>query len=173
MPSMGLNQLEDSNLIVYRKFRWILDIPDVCNENLDSQTNALPPLRAARPSLSFKEMEAQHLNETIYFPGKPEWKPLNVTLYSVHKKTNPVFKYIKNIYKPNEGNYNLPNENNPKKYIIPKITLKMLGGNGCICETWVYEDCWFQSIDFLDLDMSASDFCSIDLTIRYARAYIE
>ena len=62
-----------------RKHRWLFEIEDVSGDPAVSKV--LPPSKASRPNLQFKELEAQHVSETIYFPGKPDWKPITVTLY--------------------------------------------------------------------------------------------
>ena len=84
-----------------RKFRWLFKIPSVSAEGI----NTLPPDKGARPSLSFKEVEVQHLNETIYYPSKPEWKPINLTLYDLKKNNNPVIEWLSNQYNPQSGRW--------------------------------------------------------------------
>ncbi len=174
MPSMGIGVLGSPDTCFLRKFRWMINIEDVAGDQTTATNgNILPPSRSARPNLSFKEMEAQHLNETIFFPGKPDWKPINITLYGIRKNPNPVYNYIKKLYhvKNDKYNYNYPIDSG---YIIPTVSLEMLSGSGNIMERWIYEDCWFQNIDFgSDLDMSNSEVVMIELIMRYARAYIE
>jgi hypothetical protein len=170
MAEMGIGILGDPNTCFLRKFRWMINIPNVAGDERLSSANILPPSRSARPSLSFKEMEAQHLNETIYFPGKPDWKPINVTLYGIKKTPNPVFNWVKKIYDVNQGKYDYPIDND---FIIDKVYLVMLDGCGAVMETWVYEDCWLQKVDFGDLDMSDSQVVMLELTMRYARAYVQ
>ena len=65
-----------------RKNRWLFTIPEISAEGI----NALPPSKASRPGLSFKELSMEHLTETIYYPGKPEWKPITLTLYDLRKE---------------------------------------------------------------------------------------
>ena len=95
---MGLGKL-GGDVCIMRKFRWLFFIDGVC----DDGTNSLPPDKGARPSLNFKEIEAQHLNETVYFAGKPDWKPVNLTLFDLKSKTNPIFKWLKEQYEPCEA----------------------------------------------------------------------
>jgi hypothetical protein len=173
---LGLN---GSQTCFKRKFRWMFKINDISGEGI----NALPPLRSSRPSLSFKEMEAQHLNETIYFPSKPEWKPIPLSLYDLRKEdkkikkddqdptlidiNNPVITWIKSIYDASSGKWS-PIESSFKR----KCTLEMYDGCGNVIEKWNFENAWPQNIEFGELDMSASDVMTIDLTLRYDRAYV-
>ena len=164
-----------------RKFRWLFRIPDVSADGI----NTLPPLKSARPSLMFKEMVARHLIEDIYYPAKPDWKPIPITLYDLVEKSvavvplpniapgspnrNLVFQWIREFYRPELGTLELPNE----RRFIKTCTLTMLDGCGNIVETWIFEDAWPQIVNFQTLDMGDSNVCVIDISLRYARAYVE
>lgn len=170
--------LESPNACFKRKNRWLFKIENVSAEGISS----LPPLKAARPSLSFKEIEVQHVNETIYFPGKPEWKPVVLTLYDLKKNAlHPIFEWISMIYDTKSDSDPLlagtqtnsiyrPSCDGFKK---PQATLELYDGCGILIERWVYESIWPQSVEFGDLDMSSSEVITCDLTLRYDRAYVE
>lgn len=159
--------LEDPNACFKRKNRWLFKIEDVSADGVSS----LPPSKAARPSLSFKEIEVQHLNETVYYPGKPEWKPVTLTLYDLKKNSlNPVFEWLSELYDPRSNSQYGPSCNGFKK---PQATLELYDGCGTKIETWVFETVWPQAVEFGDLDMSTSELITCDLTLRYDRAYIE
>ena len=49
-------------------------------------------------------------------------------------------------------------------------TLDLLDGNEQVTEKWTVEGCWFQSVDYMDLDYAASEAVQITLTIRYDHA---
>jgi len=160
--------LSGGNTCFKRKFRWMLKLDGISGEGV----NALPPLRSSRPSLSFKEMEVQHLNETIFYPSKPEWKPFPLSLYDIKQKkdsTNPVIEWIKSIYDTKSGDWKPSVSSGFKR----NCTLEMYDGCGNVIETWTFENAWPQNIEFGELDMSSSDVMTIDLTLRYDRAYIE
>lgn len=151
-----------------RKYRWLFLIDDVSQDTL----NALPPTKAARPSLSFKTMEAQHLNETVYFPAKPEWKPITLSLYDIKKpgaKVHPVFEWVKKIYNPEKNSAWYNSCDGFKK---KKAELNLYDGCGVRLEQWVFEWVWPESVEFGDLDMSSSEVVTAELTLRYDRAYV-
>jgi hypothetical protein len=156
--------LEDPNACFKRKFRWLFYIDGVSAEGV----NSLPPSKAARPSLNFKEIEIQHLNETVYFPGKPDWKPINLTLYDLKKNIHPVFEWLKLIYNPQTGKYLFSCDGFKK----PGAYLTLFDGCGNKIESWLFQSIWPQSVEFGDLDMSSSDIVTCELTLRYDRAYI-
>ena len=164
--------LEKATTVFPRKNRWLFKIKDISAYGI----NALPPSKGARPSISFKEMEAQHLTETVYFPGKPEWKPINLTLYDIKRKCkeeHPIFEWLKKIYNPETGKWTSPcPANETTSFKKSSATLELYDGCGEILEIWTFEGVWPNNIEFGDLDMQSSDVLTCDLTLRYDRAYI-
>ena len=161
---LGLNA---ANTCFKRRFRWMFKVTGVSGDNeSQGQIDCLPPLRSSRPSLSFKEMEAQHLNETIFYPSKPEWKPIPLSLYDINKNENPVTKWLSNIYDvgPSDAGWY------PSELFKKECTLEMYDGCGNVIEKWIFENAWPQNIEFGELDMSSSEVMTIDLTLRYDRA---
>lgn len=166
--SMGFDfGLSNPSTCFKTKFRWLFKITDVSAEGIYT----LPPSRGARPSVSFKEIEVQHTNETIYFPGKPDWKPVNLTLYDLKKYgVHPVFQWLAQIYDPENDSAYKPSCNGFKK---DEATLELYDGCGNVLETWVFESIWPQAVDFGELNMSESEVVTCDLTLRYDRAYVK
>lgn len=163
--NMGFNfGLEDPNACFKRKNRWLFKIDDISAEGV----NCLAPSKGARPSISFKEIEQQHLSETIYFPGKPEWKPITLTLYDLKKSYHPVFEWLRQYYDP-QGSLRYSCDG----FKISEATLELYDGCGDIIEKWIFETVWPQSVEFGDLDMTTGDLVLCELTLRYDRAYID
>jgi len=48
----------------------------------------------------------------------------------------------------------------------------MYDGAGCLVEAWQFDNAWPQDINFNEVDYSSNDVMSIDITLRYDRAYI-
>lgn len=168
--SMGLDfGLEEGQWkFCKRKFRWLLKIEEVCGTK-SGGAKVLPPLKSARPSLTFREMEARHLNEHVFYPAKPEWAPISLVLFDLKKDKHPVFDWIKKAYDPKKGDWFPSAQNN----FIKHADLELYDGCGNLVETWVYEEVWPQVIEFGELDMGASELVTCDLKLRYARAYVE
>jgi hypothetical protein len=162
--SMGLGiGISGPDVCFKRKNRWLLKIDGVSAQGI----NALPPSKAGRPSLSIKELEMQHITETVYFPGKIEWKPITLTLYDTKQNENPILKWLSSIYDvKNESRY---------KYTVgfkkDRAVLELYDGCGNVIESWVMEAVWPTSIEFGELDMSMSEVVTVDVTLRYDRAY--
>jgi hypothetical protein len=159
---MGLGTLSDATF--KRKFRWLFSINGIIGDSV----NALLPNKGARPTLSFKSQSFEHLNETISFPVKPEWKPINIVLYDTKCKMNPIWtNWIQPFYSPKIGNYNYSIDAGYKKEAI----LTMLDGCGNTIESWTFENAYPEEINFDDLDMSSNDILNISLSLKYDRAY--
>lgn len=158
--------LNDPNSCFKRKNRWLLKIEDICANGI----NSLPPNKSARPTISFKEIEIQHLTETIYFPGKPDFKPLNLTLYDLQRNEHPIFNWLKELYDVELNSQYYASCDGFKK---AQARLELYDGCGIIQEAWVYESIWPQSVDFGELDMATSDIITCDVVLRYDRAYLE
>jgi hypothetical protein len=162
---MGMDfGLASNNFCIKMKFRWLLKIQDVSADGI----NALPPAKSSRPQLSFKEMDIQHLNETVYFPSKPEWKPLPLTLYDLKKNKHPVWEWIKLAYNPALGKWSPAVTSKFKK---SNARLEIYDGCGNTLETWIFDNVYPQDANFGDLDMGASEYITCDLQLRFDRAY--
>ena len=158
--------LQSNTACIIRRFRFLFKIPGISASGI----NSLPPLKSARPNLSFKEMEIPHLHETIKRPAKVEWKPITLTLFDLKKAKNPVFNWLNRIYNPcPQGGGFRPSVGSN---FLLNCSLELYDGCGNVIETWVYENAWPQIIEFGELDMGSSEFVTIDLTLNYDRAYI-
>jgi len=169
MAKMGFQFGLESGSYCKRQFRWLLEIPDVVADTKNGGVNALPPEKGARPNLSFKEMEAKHLHEDAYYPAKPEWKPITITVFDLVKNKHPVFEWVKKIYTPN-ANSVFKEPNSPG--FIKTCTLSMYDGCGNTVESWIFEDSWCSAANFQTLDMTSNGVMMCEITLRYMRAYI-
>jgi len=173
---MGLDfGLNGDGKFCKRKFRYLFRIDGVVADSQKSM-KTLPPLQSARPNLNFKEMTANHLIEDVFYPSKPDWKPINLVLYDLKIDPHPVWEWIKKFYdpRPEKGILLAPNENpGPTEGFIRNAILDLYDGCGELVEQWVYEDAWPQAVNFQTLDMGSSEIVTLDLTIRYVRAYVQ
>lgn len=160
---MGLGILNLPTTCFKRKYRFTVSLD---GEDLGE---ILPPSRAARPTITFKEIEAQHLTETIYFPGKPDWKPITITLHDIQKGSeSKVWEQLIILYNPDEGVY----ATSCNGFKFKEMKILMLDGCGEIIEVWVFDNPWFQEVNWNELDMGVSDIMYVDITVRYDRAYV-
>jgi hypothetical protein len=153
------------------KFRWIFNIDGVSGSSTTSSSGvyALPPTKSARPSFSFKEMEIKHLTESVFVPVRPEFKPINLVLYDIKTDSNPVFSWISEVYDATSGKWNAIADTGVN--FIRNATLTLYSGCGEPLEEIVFESCWPQAVNWGELDMGSSEVVTVDVTLRYTRAY--
>ena len=160
--------LESPETCFKQKNRWIFSIANVAGG--ESYSKALPPLRSNRPSIELKEQQIAHVIEDVYYPIKADWKPVNLTLYDIKTNTNPVFDWLNSIYDPENGKWKgvVGNSTGIKR----RGTLSLFSGCGDQIESWIFENIYPISINWGDLDMGIGDVVTVELNLRYDRAYI-
>lgn len=182
MANMGIGALGAPNIILKRKFRFLATFTppggEASEEPSESFTNYVKV--ANRPQLDIDETEIHFLNAIQYIPGKGRWQPLTVTYIDVaDQKMGPLYNWILNVYDFNKaaGEANSSDSGNlPQSEKIGWSgtgKIEMLDGCGKILERWSLQDVWPQSVNFGDLDYSASDEATIDVTWRFSKAKIE
>jgi hypothetical protein len=180
MPNMGMQMgLQGTGTYTKRQFRWMFTIENVVGDlSSTGSLNCLPPEKSARPNLSFKEMNVQHLNEEVFYPAKPDWKPITIVAFDLQKSTHPVWNWLISLYDPRQGTFLAPNQvpcsnqNESCSGFIRQCKLELYNGCGNLVEQWIYEDCWPQSVNFQTLDMTQNGLVMCEITLRYVRAYI-
>lgn len=151
-----------------RKFRWLFNIENITVGN----TQALPCLKAGRPKINFREMQAEHLNETINYPSKPDWQPVQISLYDRCLATqNPIFTWLKQQYDPSPTGCSSWFPCIDSLSFKPCCILMLLDGCGEIIEMWTFEHCYPQSIEWGELDMNSNEYVTVDFSLRYDRAF--
>ena len=169
---MGLQfGLEGNGRYCKRQFRWLFEIPEVVGDTTSAQKGipALPPEKSARPNLDFKEIEVKHLTEDYFYPAKPSWKPVSLTLWDLKYNEHPVYKWLLEMYDPEKATW----QTATKGKFIKTCYLTLYDAIGEPIEKWVWEDAWPQAINFQTLDMTTTGIVMCEITLRYARAYIQ
>lgn len=158
-----------------RKFRFEFYIEGVSQGGVET----LPPSKAARPGLAFKEIEAVHLAENIFFPGRADWKPIQLSLFDLKKNQHPVWEWIKLYHKVDQTevrNYFACPQNffgfSFGGQFKKRAELRLYSGCGDMIEKWVYDEAFPNNIEFGELDHGDSAIVTCDLTLRYSRAYL-
>lgn len=175
MPNMGVGFASTS--VFKRQNQFVINIPDIThagNSSTRIYNKVLVEEKAARPKLSYKEIEVNHLIETIRFAGRPDWEPLRVTLYDI-AQSNPAWKWI-------TSNYYLTSTGNPNNLKVGylggasagfkrNVQIFMIDSCGFALEAWNYINAYPVDVDWGQVDMSRSEVMRIEMTLRYDRAY--
>jgi hypothetical protein len=130
---------------------------------------SLQVITATRPSLSFEEIQQDRYNSRVYVQGKQTFEPCTMTVED--DATNRAAHAIQTQL---EMQQRLIGASGPWLNVDPTATaykfgmqLEMLDGNETVLEAWLYEGCFFQAVDWGDLDYSTAEKMTITITIRY------
>jgi hypothetical protein len=180
MANMGIGFA--SQVLFKRQNRFIMYIPGITHTVTGQRaiSKVMVEEKSSRPNISFKEIEVPHLIETIYFAGRPDWKPLKVTLYDV-ANDNPAWDWVKANYAVNSNNNqvsvqykgSLTNVGAGGSNFKRTIQIFMLDGCGSAIEAWTYMNAFPTDVEFGETDMTGNDVMKVNLTLRYDRAYWE
>tara|TARA_Y100001963_G_scaffold155395_1_gene246430 strand:- start:72 stop:554 length:483 start_codon:yes stop_codon:yes gene_type:complete len=124
---------------------------------------------AARPSISFEEIELNHLNLKRYVKGKTTWEPITISLYDpiVPSAAQQVMEWLKLSHEATTG------RDGYAEFYKKDIDIELLGPVGDRIEKWQLIGSWIQAANFNDLDFTSNDPVDIELTIRYDYAILE
>lgn len=161
---MGIGNLGFKNLVFKRKFRYTLELFDICG----SQSVPKHYVKtASRPNLSIEEVEVNFLNAKTWIPGKASWETMTVTYVDVATAdVAPLFSWLASVYNFTDP-INLEMGSSRADYTATAV-LKLWDGCGALIETWEMKDVWPTAINFGDLDYASSEECTIELTMRYS-----
>lgn len=162
MAQMGIGRLGSPNIIIKRKFRWLMEISTPCGF-----VPAHFCKTAARPNLDIDEVELNFLNGVTWLPGKGKWQPITVSYYDVADSSmSGLLSWIATVYDFTDP---VNMKMSEKAGWAGTALLTMLDGCGKPLEYWLLEDCFPQSVNWGDLDMGSTDLCELELTIRYGK----
>lgn len=168
---MGLGAIGDGKVIFKRKFRWTFEIQYCCQSTTGNVAREFVKI-GARPQIDFEEIEINYLNGKMWIPGKGTWQTMTVTYYDVSGSinagvnTSSILGWIATIYDFTDP-ICLQMNSVPEQYEgIGRLVL--WDGCGNPLEGWLLRHVWPQSVNWGDLDMSSSDECTVELTLRYS-----
>ena len=127
-------------------------------------------IRAAnRPSITFEEIELNHINVKRYVKGKGAWDTLEVTLYDpiVPSGAQAVMEWVR-LHKES-----VTGRDGYSDFYKKDVTFNVLGPVGDKVEEWTLKGAMIQSANFGDLDWSVSEPAEITLTLRYDYAILQ
>ena len=122
-----------------------------------------------RPSITFEEIELNHINIKRYLKGKGTWEPLELTLYDpiVPSGAQAVMEWVRLHHESVTG------RDGYSDFYKKEITFNLLGPVGDKVEEWILKGAFIQSANFNDLDMAnGTDVADISLTLRYDYAIL-
>tara|TARA_Y100001973_G_C5155496_1_gene310507 strand:+ start:336 stop:824 length:489 start_codon:yes stop_codon:yes gene_type:complete len=124
---------------------------------------------ANRPSITFEEVELNHINMKRFVKGKGAWEPIEITLYDpvVPSGAQAVMEWVR-LHKES-----VTGRDGYSDFYKKDITINMLGPVGDKVEEWTLKGAFIVSAAFNDLDWSVSDPAEITLSLRYDYAILQ
>ena len=185
-----------------RKFKFLMSIDGGgTRDGVDLKIQEYVVKKATKPSFSITEAKHQFLGHSFFFPGKLEWKEVDVTIVdaggfneldnstagtdAVGSLSNDTTRTIMQLL--NEMGYQHPKDTasavsggRPKTFSkyggttsLGAVTFKALDSNGETVEKWVLKNAWIKDVNFGDGDYSSDDVVDITLKLRYDWAEYE
>jgi hypothetical protein len=124
---------------------------------------------AARPSITFEEVELNHMNVKRFVKGKGTWETIEITMYDpvVPSAAQAAMEWIRLSHESVTG------RDGYSDFYKKDVDFQVLGPVGDVVEQWKLKGTWIQSANFNDLDFASSDPVEISLTLRYDYAILE
>ncbi len=108
---------------------------------------------ANRPSISFEEVELNHMNVKRFVKGKATWETVEFTLYDpvVPSAAQAVMEWVRLSHESVTG------RDGYSDFYKKDVTFNVLGPVGDVVEEWVLKGTWIQDATFGDFDFATSD----------------
>ena len=159
------------NIEVRRTHRWVFETLGPFTKN----SVQLVLKSAARPSVSFEEVEMDHNQEKVYLAGKHTWEAITLTWYDVEQDPNvsdEIYKWLSGEHNGKGGPFDelkTMKIGHPKDY-KQDATLAMVDGQGDSTEEWKLYQAWPSSVNWNALDYSSTELQLIEVNLRFDRA---
>ena len=116
---------------------------------------------ANRPTISFEEVELNHLNVKRFVKGKATWETVEMTLYDpvVPSAAQAVMEWVRLSHESVTG------RDGYSDFYKKDIRIKTLGPVGDIVEEWILKGAYCQTANFGSMDWAQSEPVSITMTI--------
>ena len=125
-----------------------------------------------RPNLSFQEMEIPIYNSRIYLAGKHEWQAVTCNLRD--DAGGQVAKLVGEQLQKQMDFVEMASAASGIDYKFITRCEILDGGNGAstptVLETWELYGCYLNSVDYGNLDYSASEPVTMQMSIRFDNA---
>ena len=157
---------------VRRKHRWYFSAMGR-GTTAWTQSELLMLQSAQRPSFKFEEPEMHHNQEVVYFAGKQTWEPITLTWYDSEQDpdiSKGIYHWLETVAVI--GGAGAADVAHPRDY-KKTCTLKLIDGTGQDTEEWTMHGTWPSSVNWQELDYSATELMTCEAVMRYDRAVRE
>ena len=123
------------------------------------------------PNISFEPQTVHSYNSRVYFPGKHEWQPVDLTVRDTYDQTVSMAVGAQLQRQLDQYSQTGPRAASDLKFTYCIQTLD--GGHSAVVDTWTLEGCFLVSANFGDLNYEESAARTIQMSIRYDNAILE
>lgn len=176
LSQMGIPGAGTGVLHPKQKNKWRVTFGDVGRlvQGHNSRNLTMQATTITRPSLEFEEVTMHRYNSTAYVAGKHSWSDMQMTLEDdigglASKVVKAQLETQQRLVGVDLDGRWLNTAATGSDYKF-SVKLEQLDGDEGVVETWILEGAWIKSADFQDLDYSASDAVTIQLTVRFDHA---
>jgi hypothetical protein len=130
---------------------------------------SLQVITVTRPSLNFEEVQLDRYNSRAYVAGKHSFDPCQLSVEDdvTNKATNAIQTQLETQQRLIGATGPWLNTEATAFGYKFGMSLEMLDGNETVVETWKYEGCFLQAVDWTDLDYSTGEKVTINMTVRF------
>jgi hypothetical protein len=158
------------------KNKWRITFQDIGRlvAGHNSRNLTMQSTTVSRPQVEFEEVAIHRYNSTAYVAGKHTWSPMSLTL------EDDIGGLASKVVKAQlETQQRLVGVDLDGRWLNTAATgsdykfgvkLEQLDGDEGVVETWILEGVFIQSAEFGDLDYSASEAATIQLSLRFDHA---
>lgn len=155
--------------------RWRMTFIGVAaGGSADSRDLSMQLVTVTRPSVQFDEVQLDRYVSRAYVAGKYTWDACQFTFEDdVNSRATSVMRdqleLQQRLIGADAGGQWLNAAPTASSYKFKSI-LDMLDGNEGVLESWEMQGCWFQVINFGQLDYADSNQVKVDCTMRFDHA---
>lgn len=139
---------------------------------IDSQPISMQAVTVSRPSINFEKIELNRYNTKVFVAGKHSFETMNLVVEDDLSGT--ATKVIQEQLQKQqwligaEGPWLGKGEEGSLYKFVTYID--MLDGKETVIEKWIVEGCWFEAVDYTELDYSDSGAVQISMTVSFDHA---
>lgn len=173
LSQMGIPISGNGILHPRQKYRWQVQFINIA-QGTAAASNYLSAqaVNVTRPQFEFEEVQLDRYNSRAYVLGKYTFSPMTLTIEDDISglATSVIQSQVElqqRLIGADSSNAQWLNSASTASSYKFGMKLMSLDGNETVTETWSYEGCMIQAVDYNDYDYTASDAAQITMTVRY------
>jgi hypothetical protein len=130
---------------------------------------SLQVINFTRPSLSYEEIQLDRYNGRAYIMGKQTFEPCNLTVEDdiTNRASAAITSQLESQQRLIGASGPWWNTDGTASSYKFGMRLEMLDGNETVTETWNYEGCFIQQVEWDSLDYATGEKIIINMVIRF------